>query len=98
MKSRSAHAPAYKSVYALIGGFMLTVALLSVGCSSGGRIDVDDIRANMTPELQTTAMTSSQHKTRIARAVDHNLRQIWDDLDYIFLIDQPSHLTEYPIP
>lgn len=86
-----------RSIYALAGGFVLTAALLAGGCS-GGRIEVDSVRANMTPELQTTAMTSSQHKTRIARSVDHNLRQIWDDLDYIFLIDQPSHLTSYPIP
>lgn len=98
MKSRSAQAPAFSPFHALVGGFVLTIALFTVGCSSGGRLEVDDIRANMTPELQTTAMTSSQHKTRIARTVDHNLRQIWDDLDYIFLIDQPSHLTDYPIP
>ena len=86
-----------RSIYALVGGFILTAALMAGGCSSN-RLEVDSIRANMTPELQTTAMTSSQHKTRIARSVDHNLRQIWDDLDYIFLIDQPSHLTPYPIP
>lgn len=86
-----------RSLYTLIGGLVLTVAFMAGGCSSD-RVTVDDIRWNMTPELKTTAMTSAQHKTRIARAVDHNLRQIWDDLDYIFLIDQPGHLTPYPIP
>lgn len=87
-----------RSIYALAGGLVLSAALLTGGCSSGGRIEASDIRANMTPELKTTAMTSEEHKTRIARSLDHNLRQIWDDLDYIFLIDQPSHLTPFPIP
>lgn len=81
----------------LLGGVVLASALLVGGCHSD-QVTVGDIRANMTPELQTTAMTKEEHKTRIARTVDHNLRQIWDDLDYIFLVDQPSHLTEYPIP
>lgn len=80
-------------------GLVLSLGMLATGCSSGeGRITVGDIRSNMTPELKTTAMTDDQHKTRIVRSVDHNLRQIWDDLDYLFLIDQPSHLTPYPIP
>ncbi len=84
---------------AMVAGLLLTGAMMAVGCgSSQSRITAGSIRANMTPELKTTAMTHEQHKSRIARSVDHTLRQIWDDLDYIFLVDQPSRLTPYPIP
>jgi hypothetical protein len=88
-----------RSLKALVAVVLVGGALTTVGCSSGpSRITASTIRGNMTPELQTTAMTSEQHKTRVARSVDHTLRQIWDDLDYIFLVDQPSRLTPYPIP
>lgn len=83
----------------MAAGLVLSLGMLATGCSSSqGRITASDIRSNMTPELKTTAMTSEQHKTRVVRSVDHNLRQVWDDLDYIFLVDKPSHLTPYPIP
>lgn len=74
-----------RCLMALLGGFMLAGVLTVGGC-------------NTTPELKTTAMTAPQHSSRIERAVDHNMRQIWDDLDYMLLLDRPSHLTAYPIP
>jgi len=84
---------------AMVAGVLLTGAMMAVGCgSTQSRVTAGSLRANLTPELKTTAMTHEQHKTRQARALDHTLRQIWDDLDFIFLIDQPSHLTSYPIP
>ena len=82
----------------LLAGTLLAGSLMLVGCSDGNYITASDIRANMTPELKTTAMNDEQHKTRIARSVDHTLRQIWDDLDYLLLLDQPSRLTTHPIP
>lgn len=84
---------------AMAAGALLVGVTMAVGCSSGqGRVTASSLRANLTPELKTTAMTGEQHKSRVARSLDHTMRQIWDDLDYIFLVDQPSRLTPYPIP
>lgn len=84
---------------AMLAVVLMGGAMTLAGCSSGpSRVTAASIRSNMTPELKTTAMTSEQHKTRVARSLDHTLRQVWDDLDYIFLVDQPSRLTSYPIP
>lgn len=72
-----------------------SVLLLSggIGCSKAQRI-----RANYTPYLDSTAANSEQDRNTQARVIDHNTRGIWDDLNRLLLLDEPSRLTPYKIP
>lgn len=85
------HAPLICAPAVLLG---LTLAL--GGCNN--RITADDVRADMTPELQSVALTAEQRKNQHARAIDHTLRQWHDDWDHLLLLDRPRRLSKYPIP
>lgn len=75
---------------------VLMLASLLGGCSN--KIDGNSVRKNMSPELQSIAMTSEQRKTTQAHAWDTTGRQVWDDLDKIFFMDHASRLSRYPVP
>ncbi len=72
-----------------------SVAFLG-GCSN--KITAHDVRRDMSPELDSTAQYTQQDRNTYARSIDHTTRQIWDDIAWLLLIDEPLHLTEYPIP
>lgn len=76
--------------------------LLSAGgCSSApetDRVTVDTLRDNMTPEMQGVGLSPDQRRNRHIRTVNTSLRQVWDDLDEILLLDRPSRMSPYPIP
>lgn len=86
------------------GAILMLTALvatvgLSVGCESEpDTIDADYVRSNMTPELESVAMSHELRKMNHARTIDHNLRQVWDDLDSMLLLDQPLGFSRYYIP
>jgi len=84
-----------KRIFSVCAAALLAVSI--VGCSNN-KIDGRSVRRDMSPELRTTAATHEQQKNTQARAIDTTMRQIWDDLDKIFLVDQPSRLSRYPIP
>ena len=77
------------------------VAVLVIGLFAAGgcnRITGSSVRRNMSPEKLSIARNSQQRKNDIARTIDTNTRQIWDDFDYILLLDRPRRLSSYPIP
>ncbi len=86
------------------GAIFMLVAIgvtagLSAGCESDpDTIDADYVKSNMTPELQSVAMGKELREMKHARTIDHNLRQIWDDIDSIMLLDQPLGFSRYYIP
>jgi hypothetical protein len=75
----------------------LLLAFGAGGCDDN-KITADKVRRDMSPELQSVAMTHEQRKNREARNVDTTMRQFWDDLDMILLLDKPVRLTRYPLP
>ena len=76
---------------------MLTViAVAGLGCSSD-KITAESVRADMSPELETVAMTHEQRMNRMARTVDTETRQIVDDWDMMLLLERPVRNTWYPI-
>lgn len=81
---------------AALAALSLAAALSLGGCSN--RITPDSVRSDMSPELQSMAMTAEQRKNTHARALDTTARQFWDDLDFLLMIDQPSRLSIYPVP
>ncbi len=73
----------------------LVLPLLATGCN---RITADSVRWNMTPELQSVALSKEQRKNKHHRVYDHTLRQVHDDWDYLLLLDRPRRMSKYPIP
>lgn len=77
----------------------VSATLLLGGCSSQPEnVSPSWVRSNLTPELQSIAHSPEQRKNVHARVYDTNLRQVWDDLDMILLLDRPSQMSKYPIP
>jgi hypothetical protein len=81
----------------------LAVAALLIGsiCLLGAcsnKITPHKVRKNMSPELDSIAQNTQQDRNTYARTIDHTTRQAWDDLAWLLLLDEPLHLTEYPIP
>jgi hypothetical protein len=79
---------------------MLTLAagfLFSVGCASD-EITGASVRANPTPEMESISYTSEQRQNNIVRASNTTWRQVVDDWDHFWLIDQPLHMSNIPIP
>ena len=81
------------TVFAVAG--LASVAFLG-GCADD-RITAESVRSDMSPELESTAMTHEQRQNQIARAVDTTTRQIVDDWDMITMLDKPVRNTWYPI-
>lgn len=89
MKNRLIHVCAI----ALLAGGLLAAA----GCSKN-KIDGDWARDNLSPKSHTLARSSEQHKNDVARAIDLNMRQITDDIDYVFMLDRARRFSKYHIP
>ena len=72
----------------------------SVGCESqsNNRITAEDVWNDMSPELKSMAMTEAQRKNKKYRIDDTNMRQIWNDLDTLMLMDRPVRMSKYPVP
>lgn len=86
------------ALVALLGLVLLTPM---GGCKNNKNpetITARDVRGDMSPELQSIAFSREQRRNRVARTVDTNLRQTWDDIDRVLLLDRPLHLSRYPIP
>lgn len=73
----------------------LALPFMAGGCSS---TSPDAVRANMSPELESVAMSSEQRKNHHARVIDHTARQWHDDWDYLLLLDRPRRMSKYPLP
>lgn len=77
---------------------VLSSLVLAFGAGGCNRITADSVRANMSPELESVAMSHEQRKNHHARVIDHTARQWHDDWDYLLLLDRPRRMSKYPIP
>ena len=75
--------------------FMLLVG----GCQSSNpnNVSISAIRGNLTPEVRGTTETDYEIANNMAIVGNIQLREASDDLGRIFLFDQPSTLSPYPI-
>lgn len=82
-----------------LGAMVLGASVVMLGgCSSSDDITANSVRADMSPEMESIAMTPEQRKNQFARVVDTDFRQIVDDWDRLWLVDKPSGMSRYPIP
>ena len=74
------------------------VSLLAVlgGCSNN--VTVKSVRKDPSPGLDALARSIEQRHNDRIRIFDTNKRQIWDDIDYLLLLDRPSRSSRYPVP
>ncbi len=77
---------------------MIFILCLAAGCQGQGTITPESVRSDMSPELETMAMTRQQHMNNTSRSLDTTMRQFHDDLDRTLLIDQPSRMSIYRVP
>jgi hypothetical protein len=79
---------------------MTCVALpLAAGCSSKptNSVSISSIRGNLTPEVRGVSETAYDQANNQAIIENIQWREASDDLDRIWLLDQPSTLSPYPI-
>lgn len=69
--------------------------MLMGGCN---KITASSVRTNMSPEMDSIAHTHQQRLNRLARSENTSFRQVLDDWDTFWLMDEPSRLSMYPIP
>lgn len=79
-----------------------SVAVLGLGLFVAGGCSTDitgqSVRANPSPEMESIAYTHEQRQNNLMRVNDTNWRQLVDDWDRLWLMDQPLHLNNIPIP
>jgi hypothetical protein len=85
----------------LCGAAVLTLAagfLSTVGCASNDEITGYSVRMNPTPEMEGIAYTPEQRQNNVVRSWNTNMRQAVDDWDQFWLIANPLHMSNIPIP
>jgi len=73
------------------------VAVAVTGCSSKEKVDFKSITRRPAPEMTSTADRSVDIDADYAYMRNTNYRGFWDDLQRMIYIDNPSHLSPYPI-
>lgn len=80
-----------------IGATIAAIALVG-GCKSDPNdVSLKGITSNMTPELQGLAERPSDVDRNMAVTFDTNGRLFWGDLGRVWMTDNPSILSPYPI-
>lgn len=82
---------------ALVAGGLLVAGL--VGCTSDAISQRDEqVRENLTPELDTLAQRDIDTDNRQVLSIDENLRQANEDWYRLWLVDRPSRLSRQRMP
>ena len=79
-------------------GVAITLGLMLAGCSSTGVITAANVRANVSPELETIDMSSQQRANRWAKISDYRWRLLNADLDKILMMDKVPRMHPTMIP
>lgn len=84
----------------LVGLLAVAAVGTLVGCSSSNYNEelANDVRSDLSPELDTMYERPTDIKNRQAIVVDENLRLLNEDLASLFLFDRPSILADHPMP
>ncbi len=70
-----------------------------IGCGrSSSKVTAMSVHGDMSPELESIALTPGQRRNQVLRSADTDLRQVADDTMGILLLDRPSRMSPYPVP
>jgi hypothetical protein len=78
--------------------FVMCSALVLATLSLLGGCAGTSVYTDPNPEMATMGYTSAQHRAELSRTVNYDFRQMWDDWDNFWLVDEPIRLTNWPIP
>jgi len=89
-----------KSLTCAASILVVALSLFAGGCASSEESDITgwSVRMNPTPEMESIEYTPEQRQNNIVRTWNTNMRQIVNDWDHLWLIDQPLHMSNIPIP
>lgn len=79
-------------------GVAITLGLMLAGCSSSGMITADDVRADVSPELESIDMSSQQRANQWAKISDYRWRLLNSDLDKFLMMDKVPRMHPTTIP
>ena len=82
----------------IVAAAVMVAGMAAAGGCAQNEITHLGVLLNMTPELESVADTPAQRQNKIARSLDHTMQQIWDDLDNLWLVNEPSKMSRFPIP
>ncbi|MBL8762006.1 MAG: hypothetical protein JNL50_11965 [Phycisphaerae bacterium] len=84
----------------LVALLAAAAAATLVGCSTGDYNEdlANEVRADLSPELDTMYERPTDIKNREALVVDENLRLLNEDMARLFLMDRSSILADHPMP
>jgi hypothetical protein len=79
---------------------LLTPAVLFVAAVAlgGCQTSKHSLRADISPELASTASSEDQDDNNYARVIDHNTRDAWEDAKRLLLLERSTMLSPYVIP
>ena len=75
----------------------LLIAAVIVGCSKKENVSFKKIAGRPAPEMSSTADRNVDIDKNYAYMRNTNYRGFWDDLQRSLYIDNPTHLSPYPI-
>jgi hypothetical protein len=80
----------------IVVGTLLLSGGLFVGCSSTGNAQLDEVRDDPSPTVDTLYQRSVDIDNKIAYTFDENGRMFWEDMGRLWLTDRPSRLAREP--
>lgn len=81
----------------LVAATLLAACGFISGCGTGDA-QLDAVRADPTPELDTLYQRPVEVDNKLTVAADENLRMFWQDLGRAMYVNRPSRLTPETIP
>lgn len=87
---------ARRSASVLAAALLATCGMLS-GCGTGDA-QLDAVRADPTPELDTLYQRPVEIDNKLTVAADENLRMFWQDVGRAMYVNRPSRLTPENVP
>jgi hypothetical protein len=87
-----------RRVFLLVAG-PLTLGLSTLGgCCCTGNAQLDEVRADATPNLDTLYQRPADVDNALTVTADENGRMFWEDMGRVWLLNRPSRLTREPMP
>jgi hypothetical protein len=81
-------------------GLVSALALMALGGCAGKNSEskAEELRGNLTPELDTLSQRQTDMDNEAALTIDENGRMLNEDWRRLWLLDRPSRLTPNPVP
>lgn len=80
----------------IVLGALLLCGGLSSGCMFTGNSQLNEVRSDPSPNLDTLSQRPEDMDNAIVYTFDENGRMFWEDLGRVWFTDRPSRLSREP--